>query len=56
MQIKLFISFLLSLNFDLARDSEEDKLYLVRGWKQPFLEEDKSDVASRFSESGYHKV
>ena len=46
----------MSLNFDLARDSEEDKLYLVRDWKQSFSEEDKVDVASKFSEFGHHKV
>jgi len=49
-RIIYFICFV--LKFDLARDSEEDKLYMVRSWKRPFLEEDKANVASKYSEPG----
>lgn len=38
-----FIPFI--LEFDLARDLEENKLYLVRGWKQPFSEKEKKNKA-----------
>jgi len=46
-RIICFIPF--ALEFNLARDSEEDKLYLVRGWKRPFSKENKVDMASKSS-------